>query len=977
MENENKKTTRKKIGFGRRGVILTIIIVVIVFFALINFFTDWMWFKELGYVSVFFTKLFTQLKIGIPVFIVITLVTYIYFKFLKRSYYRKIISTSPDHGKAINYSSWALAALFGLIVTYMAVSRLWFNLLELTNATDFNIKDGLFHNDVGFYVFKLDFLSKTTNMIIGLTVVLLIMTVIYYAVLLSLHKPEDFDRVDTETSGADFGDRDAFEQAEFERQRQRFSGSGGAANNPFADLFERLNINFNAGQRPSWQASSGKGVSNVKRLFTIGRTQIIIVGSIFFAAVAAHFFLAQYNLLYNHTGVVYGAGYTDIKITLWIYRIITVLALAGVAATIYSVLRKKIKPLVAIPLLMIAVGIVGGITGAIVQNFVVSPDEINKETKYLERNIKSTQYAYNLQNVSVKSFKADNNLSAQDIEDNEPTISNIRINDYKPAKTFYNQTQAIRQYYNFNDVDVDRYMVNGKYTQTFLSARELDENRISSTWLNTHLKYTHGYGLTMSQVNKITASGQPDMIVSDVPPVSEIKETEITRPEIYFGESTNDYIMVDADEDEFDYPDGDANKYNQYEGSAGIRMSPLARFMFAVRERSLKLLVSSNINRDSKIVINRNIEERVHKIMPYLEYDQDPYMCTVNGKLYWIVDAYTHSSRFPYSEPYDTENVAEAGTNYVRNSVKVVIDAYNGDTTYYIVDDTDPVAQTMKKIYPALFKDYSQMPAGIRKHIRYPNTMFDIQARVYRRYHMNDVKVFYQNEDYWDISKEIYGTDEVDMEPNYYILNLPGEKQEEFVNSIPYTPKDKKNMTGLLVARNDGDNYGKLVLYKLPKNRVIYGPMQIEAQIDQSTEISKEFSLWSQAGSTYSRGNMFVIPIDDSILYVEPVYLEAKNSSIPEVKRVIVAYGDQIAYEPTLAEALNSLFGEGAGTKFENDADKKNSNDKEKTKEPSQAELIQDAQDAYDDATQAQKNGDWAEYGKKMDELENILNQLQ
>ena len=404
-------------------------------------------------------------------------------------------------------------------------------------------------------------------------------------------------------------------------------------------------------------------------------------------------------------------------------------------------------------------------------------------------------------------------------------------------------------------------------------------------------------------------------------------------------------------------------------------MNLLTRLMFSVRERSLKMLVSGNIKTSSKILINRNIMKRVKTIMPYLDYDEDPYMTTVDGKLYWIVDAYTATNRYPYSEPYN----AETDVNYVRNSIKVVIDAYNGDTSYYIVDKSDAIAQTFKSIYPKLFKDIDEMPDGIKAHIRYPGTLLNIQAEIYQRYHMNDVKVFYQNEDLWQIASEIYGTEEQTMTPNYYIMKLPGEKSAEFVNSIPFTPKDKRNLMGLLVARNDGDEYGKLVLYQMPKSKVVYGPMQVEAQIDQNTEISKEFSLWDSSGSKYSRGNLFVIPIEDSLLYVEPVYLEATNSSIPEVKRVIVVYNDEIAYESTLAEALNSLFGEGSAHESKGSdeaAQDGQGKDKAEKEQLTKTELIEAAQAAYDDAQDALKDGDWAKYGKYMDELENYLNQL-
>lgn len=982
MENV-EKTMPKKERHTARNVLIGVIIALIVFFTLINFITDFLWFRELDYVSVFLTKLFTQLKIGIPVFVIVTFAVYIYFKFLKRSYYSKVLSDDPDRGKEINATSWILAAVFGLIVTYLAVTRLWFQSLEFFNSTDFDIKEALFGNDASFYVFRLDFLSTLTNIVIGVVVVLLILTLIYYAVLLRLHTPEDREPAGSESgSGADFGDRDEFDrEAAYEKDREAFrrkAGDGGFNADSFSDMLGSVGRKMSgasSGRRKKPSSLNRTGFhGEIGRLFGIARTQLIIVAVIFFAALAAHFFLKQYSLLYDHTGAVYGAGYTDIKVTLWMYRILAGLGAAGAVASVICIVRQIVKPVAIVPLIMIAVAIVGSIAGAVVQNFVVSPDEINKESRYLERNIEFTQYAYNLSNVDVKQFAAKNDLSSEDIQNNRDTISNIRINDYKPAKTFYNQTQSIRQYYDFNDVDVDRYNINGQYSQTFLSTREIDESKISDTWLNRHLKYTHGYGITMSRVNQITASGQPEMLVKNIPPESDAKSTTVTQPSIYFGESTNDYILVDTDESEFDYPDGDNNKYTKYTGNAGIKLNPVSRLLFAIREHSLKLLVSSNIDNDSKIVINRNIRERVQKIMPYLEYDSDPYMCTVNGKLYWIIDAYTSSSNFPYSEPYDT---AQSDSNYIRNSVKVVIDAYNGDTNYYIVDDTDAIAQTMQKIYPKLFKNFEEMPEGIRAHIRYPKTMFDVQAKIYQRYHMNDVKVFYQNEDMWDIANEIYGTEKQEMEPNYYILSLPGLKEAEFVNSIPYTPKNKDNMTGLLVARNDGANYGQLVLYKLPKSRVIYGPAQIEAQIDQSTEISKEFSLWSQAGSTYSRGNLFVIPIEDSIMYVEPVYLEAKNSSIPEVKRVIVAYGDKIAYEPTLAEALNSMFGEGSGDNYETGADKGTGKKSPgSSKSMSQSEIAQKAQEAYEAALQAQKNGDWSKYGDEMDKLEDYLGRL-
>lgn len=969
------KKEKKKRKLGIQGLLIAILLIVFLFIALIGFITDFLWFRELNYVSVFFTKLFTQLKIGIPVFIVVTFLAYVYLKFLKKGYFKKVTSSEMTNHKHLNLMSWGLAAAFGAITTYFAVTKLWFQALQFGNSTDFDIKDPLYNLDISFYTFKLRFIEELNEMVIVLLIAFAVLTVIYYMILLTVRTPQIFEEAEEEPEVDD-------ERYDGSGYNTDDSGSGfGKATTGFDnlnDMFGKFAQSFTGGRRQAAKKPPKKkrtfDDNNFRMLVSIAEKQLVIVGILFFLMVGVNFFLKQYNLLFGSTGAVYGAGFTDVNVTLWMYRVIMVLSVVAAIGFAIGIKKKKAKPAVIVPILMVIIGLLGTGAGLLVQNLVVTPDEINKESEYLERNIEYTQYAYGLKNVDMKAFKANYNLTGDDISNNMETISNIRINDYAPAKTFYNQTQSIRQYYTFNDVDVDRYNVNGEYTQTFLSAREIDEESLpTDTWLNKHLKYTHGYGITLSRVDKITASGQPDMLIDSIPPISKIDEIDITQPEIYYGESTNDYSLVNTSEDEFDYPDGNSNKYTQYKGNAGIKMNLINRFMFAVKERSLKMLVSGNINGDSKILINRNIAERVQEIMPYLEYDEDPYMITVEGKLYWIIDAYTYTSMYPYSEPFSAEN----DVNYIRNSVKVVIDAYNGTTDYYVVDKNDPIAQTFKKIYPDLFKDLDEMPEGIRAHIRYPSTLLNIQAKVYQRYHMNDVKVFYQNEDLWQISSEIYGTEEQAMTPNYYIMKLPGEKSAEFVNSIPFTPKDKKNLTGLLVARNDGEEYGELVLYQMPKSKIVYGPMQVEAQIDQNTEISKEFSLWNSSGSKYSRGNMFVVPIEESLLYIEPVYLEATNSSIPEVKRVIVAYGDNIAYEATLAEALDSLFGEGSAT--ESGGDEKASDGGASTgsgKELSQTEIIQNAQEAFEDAQQAQQDGDWAKYGEYLNELDKYLNML-
>jgi len=990
---------KKKGKRGLTGLLIVLVLLLMLFMALINFITDILWFIEMGYLSVFLKKLITQLEIGIPAFFVIGALSFLYLQAIKKGYFKKVESHSDDKaiGKRLNMFALALSAVFSLLATFFAVTRIWFEALKFKNGTGFGIADPLFNLDISFYTFKLELIKQLNNLAIGVILGFAAITVIYYMMLVSFRKPQMFEEVEVEdeeydedeerysgdfkrgSSGA--GGFGAFDLNDIMDKLNKFMGGGGFAGNA-----GRQNINQTA--KPQKRLDD----ENFLNLLGIASKQIIFFGVVFFLMVGVKFFLMQYDLLYSSTGVVYGAGFTDVNITLWMYRILVVLSVLGAVGFVWGLAKKKFRNILIIPVIGLVVGGLGLGGGYVVQNYIVSPDELNKERPYLIRNIQFTQTAYNLNHVAERNFPANTDtLDWRDIENNSETISNIRINDYEPVKKYYNNVQTIRPYYLFTDVFVDRYMINDEYTQTFISAREINDSAsspIPQTWLNKHIKYTHGYGITLSRVDKITANGQPDMLIRNIPPTSQVNEIEITRPEIYFGRMTNDYILVKTDEKEFDYPmDAEHNAETIYDGTAGIPLNFLNKTMFSIRERNLRILVSTNLTKESKIVINRNIMKRVQTIMPMLTYDPAPYMVTVDGKLYWIVDAYTYSSNFPYSEPYVKGTTINY--NYIRNSVKVVIDAYNGATNYYIVDPTDPIAATYKNIYPALFKDFDEMDkdfnfthkdASLKAHIRYPSMMLNIQANAFQRYHMNDEVMFYQNEDLWDIAKEIYEVNQVPMVPNYYIMKLPREEKAEFVNSIPYTPRDKLNMTALLVARNDGENYGKLVLFRLPKGEIVYGPMQIEAQIDQHTEISKEFSLWSQAGSTYSRGNMFVVPIEDSLLYVEPVYLEATNSSIPEVKRVIVAYGDRIAYRATLAEALDELFPMLEEKPI--DSTPPGGSEKPGTSEPPEqgmytmSELIGLASDAFDNAQNAQKNGDWAAYGQYLKQLERYLNML-
>lgn len=953
--------SRKLSKRGKAGIIalaVAILLIALCFGTIVSFITDYWWFKDLGYTQVFFKKLFTELKIAIPSFIVILALAVFYLRSLKRSYLKKteIIEGGPSD-LIIRRVTLGISILASLMLSYMITTSLWKQLLYFANSTKFGNSDPVFNLDISFYVFKLAFFKSALSIAYTAVILFILMTFLYYSFLISVRKPKELD-----------------EKEVYEAKT--------VADNPFGEF---INLNF----------SRSVSVDNQvpRTLLRVSAKQLTILAVILFILIAVTFILKQFDLLYTDSGTVFGAGFTASKITMNLYRIQAVLAIAAAVMTVVYVRKKSWRKLLYVPAAMVLLGIGGNIIGTAVQSLIVSPDELNREHPYLEYNISSTQEAYGVDTVKTEVFNANGLLAAENIENNQPTISNIRINDFEPSKQFYNQTQAIRTYYSFNDVDVDRYDIDDLYTQTFLSAREMDTDNLGSdvSWLSKHLKYTHGYGLTLSRVDAITESGQPDMIIDNIPPVSDTDSLKITEPAIYYGEKTDDYAITNTKEKEFDYPSGDENKYTEYSSDHGIRLTPFRRLLYAIRERNIRILVSSNITSQSKILYDRDISTRVQKIAPFMSFDADPYITiSDSGKLYWIVDAYTVSEFYPYSEICDLGN--GQSINYIRNPIKVTVDVYNGTVDFYKVSD-EPIVDTIAKIYPGLIKDISEMPDGLEKHVRYSNTLFNIQAKIFQRYHMSNVSVFYQNEDKWDVATDIYGQKEREMKPNYFIMKLPNQQEEEFISSIQFTPSGKKNLTGIMVARCDGEEYGKLILYKLPKDKVVYGPMQIESQIDQNTEISKEFSLWNSSGSTYTRGDMFVIPIDDSLLYVEPIYLEsATETSLPEVKRVIVAYKDQISYGSTLSESLTNLFhmdnyevdagitaGAGATSAAISENEGSESVDNERSSSSgtqSIEQLAVKASEAYDNAQSALAQGDWQRYGQYQAELKTYLDQM-
>ena len=959
----NRKLSRR----GKAGVIAMVVVIMLIvlfFGTIVSFITDYWWFKDLNYTQVFFKKLFTELKIAVPSFIVIMALAALYLRSLKRSYLKKTeVAEGGPSDLTIRRVTVAASALVSLLLTYIITASLWKQILYFANSTDFKNEDPVFGLDISFYVFKLAFFKSALSVAYTAVILFIIMTILYYAFLISVRKPREFE-----------------EKEVYEAENIR--------DNPFME-FMNMNMNMNfSRQAPSIDSQAPR------TLLRVSSKQLTILAVILFVLIAVTFTFKQFDLLYTDSGTVFGAGFTASKLTMNLYRVQAVLALVAAVMTVVHVRRKNWRKLLHVPAAMIAVALAGGLIGMAVQSLIVSPDELNREKPYLEYNIESTKDAYGVNHVKTQSFAANGILSAENIENNQPTISNIRINDFEPSKQFYNQTQAIRTYYSFNDVDVDRYDIDDLYTQTFLSAREMDTDSLGSdvSWLSRHIKYTHGYGLTLSRVDAVTESGQPDMIIDNVPPISDTDSLKITQPAIYYGEKTDDYAITNTKEKEFDYPSGDENKYTEYTSDHGIRLTPLRRLLYAFKEQNIRILVSSNITSQSKILYDRNIKTRVQKIAPFLSFDSDPYITiSDSGRLYWMIDAYTTADSYPYSEK--SQLSSGQTINYVRNPVKVTVDAYHGTVNFYKVED-EPIINTISRIYPGLIQDVSEMPDGLDRHIRYSNTLFDLQARIYQRYHMSNVSVFYQNEDRWDIATDVYGQKEREMVPNYFIMKLPGEEQEEFISSIQFTPSGKKNLTGLMVARCDGDQYGKLILYQLPKDKVVYGPMQVESQIDQNTEISKEFSLWNSSGSTYTRGDMFVIPIDDSLLYVEPIYLESSTeTSLPEVKRVIVAYKDQISYAPTLSEALSNLFhmenyevdagitaGAGAVSSGDTETDDNDSASGEDRSPASDRKSVEElavlAAEAYDQAQGALSQGNWEAYGRYQAELKSYLDQM-
>ncbi len=765
--------------------------------------------------------------------------------------------------------SWLLSILLGWI---LSEHWTWFG--QFLNPTDFKYQDPIFHNDISFYIFQLPTWQILFFWLQGVILYGLVACFILYLF------------------------------SENSLSKGRFLG------------FSRFQL---------------------RHLYALGGLMLLTLSF-------GHI-LGRYELLYSPRAINYGASYTDSKIQLPVealsaitafvmaiglfWKSLTGLATRQIIVSYYHKKTFRLSSTIWLIMLYLSLYIGGSLLSEIVQIFIVQPNELAKETPYIERTIEATRQAFNLNQIEAKTFDPQNNLTLADLKNNSLTINNIRLWDSIPLLQSNRQLQQIRPYYSFPSASIDRYTLlsqNNQSTsqQILITARELDYNTIpkpAKTWINQHLVYTHGYGFTVSPVNKVAESGLPYYLVKDIGDDGNLvtsnplirKSIPINQPRLYYGELDNNYILTSTKVKEFDFPVGEENSYNTYQGKGGVPITSFwQRLVFSVYFRDIQMLVTENFTPDTRLLMRRNIRERVQKIAPFLHYDSYPYLVAADGfsdantdsnnYLYWIMDAYTTSPYYPYSDPGKNK------FNYIRNSVKVVIDAYNGEVYFYVADSTDPVIQTWKKIFPNLFKSLEEMPLNLQLHIRYPEDFFDIQSKQLLTYHMIDPKVFYNREDQWQIPQEIYGKKAQDVKPYYLIMKLPETEKEEFILLMPYTPIGNFNLIAWLAARSDQKYYEKMLLYQFPKEKLIYGPNQIEALINQDPEISEQISLWNREGSRVLQGNLLIIPIEQSLLYVEPLYLEAEENGVPTLVRVIVTYNGKAVMEKSLTQALERVF---------------------------------------------------------------------
>ncbi|HJO02249.1 MAG TPA: UPF0182 family protein, partial [Candidatus Woesearchaeota archaeon] len=732
------------------------IFIIAILLIILGVYAEWLWFESLNYLSVFKTVLFSKITLGAAVFISFFIFLLLNFMILKRR-------ADIVHQKIYLVIIFIVSLFAGLLST-----TYWFTVLRFLNYVNFGFVDPIFRNDIGFYIFVLPFYNFVLGILLFLLAAILTMTAVTYLFTIKTKKAPKPDIKE----GMSFGFEQPFQQIKIEIPKK-------------------------------------------------GRSHLAFLGGLLLIIFAAFFYLKRYSILFSQRGAVFGAGFTDITITLPLYTILAALTVITAFIAFAYIYNQNTKLLVGSIALILVVSFGGNIVAGAVQSLYVQPNEFNLEEPYIKQNIKHTLFAYDLNNVDTRDFPVTYDLTINDINKNKATIDNVRLWDWRPLLTTNRQIQLFRTYYEFLDVDVDRYKLDNKLRQIMVSPRELDQNQLddkAKTWVNEKLVYTHGYGVVVSPVNKVSNEGLPELFVKDIPSKVEYKELRIAQPRIYFGEQSNDFIVVNTKSNEFDYPLGNENVFTSYNGTGGIKLSNiLKKAIFSTKLGSLNLFISSAVTKESKVLLNRDIIERATALAPFLQYDTDPYVVINDGKLFWIIDAYTTSNEFPYSE--------NIGINYIRNAVKVVIDAYNGNADFYIIDKEDPLIQNYAKIFPKLFKDFEDMPNGLKEHIRYPEDLMRVQMRIYGTYHMKDPQVFYNREDVWRTPNEIYSSNEVELKPYYIILKLPDAEKEGFFLITPLIPRGKENMVAWFVAHSDPDNYGKLEVFRLSKQELTYGPM--------------------------------------------------------------------------------------------------------------------------------------------------------
>ena len=848
-------------------IIIFLIIIVAILIPLSGFYEDWLWFKDLGYLQLFWTPILSKTLIQIVngtilfVFIAATLlsirhaiVTFINDRLKRRLH---IVQDMNRPGFSLSQKKvtvWLIifSALISFAISFIAGFTGWLEVLTFIHATHFDKGDPIFGQDLSFYFFKLPFLQTIYNAFFVPLFLLTFFTALFYIVtgVLRLHS--------------------------FKLWRQ----------------------------------------NSIEVGVTARRHLALLIG-VLLAFKAFGYFLDIFQLLYSVHGHVVGIGYTDLNASLPILKILIVFSIIGFLLAWSGLIFKEVRLLTMPVIGIIVFGILlYGIYPSLIQSLIVIPNELNKEAPYIQNEIALTRFGYGLDKIQVQDYPGITALTGDSLKANQETLNNIRLNDVRPMMQTYTQKQGIRLYYKFHDIDIDRYTINNDYRQVMLSARELstaDLDPKAQTFVNMRFKYTHGFGVAASFANAVTSEGLPSFAIKDVPPVTDFDELKLKEPRIYYGELTNDWVVVNTSVKEFDYPLGNTNAEDSYQGSTGIKLTPLSKLMVSLHHGTFKLYLANEINAQSRFLIDRNIKDRVQKLAPFLTYDADPYIVIDGGQLKWIMDAYTTSAQLPYAGTYNDQNF-----NYIRNSVKVVIDAYDGTVDFYAVDTSDPILQTYRKIFPGVFKDLSQMPVSLKAHLRYPETLFTVQANMLKTFHMTDSLVFYNKEDAWSIAQELFNANPQNISPYYTVLKMPDASKPEFVLMLPFTPASsetntRNNMVSWLAARMDGDKYGQLQLYTLPKNIEIDGPLQIESRIDQDPNISQQLSLWNQKGSSVIRGNLLVLPIGGNFLYVEPIYLQSDQSgSIPEMKRVVLAYQDHLVMTENLGKAFVEIFGDNA-----------------------------------------------------------------